>query len=162
MPVESTVSVLLRAGLTISSSPSQSLGIHSALCTRNARCCSFLAEYTMIAFPVRICPSIRAQSFSRTLAETCPTNTSGAISNSHRVKSPRSPTGQAVSTTTIITISRCLHIGATSRNLNIWCTELIVDFICIIDFFTIRKASSHFTEFVIPKSDMILRFSISI
>lgn len=46
--------------------------------------------------------TIRSHSFSRTRASKCPTNTPGDISNSHRVRSPRKPTGHAVNTITTI------------------------------------------------------------
>ena len=58
--------------------------------------------------------TMRSHSLSRTRAETWPTKTPGATSNSQRVRSPRKPVGHAVRTTTTM-LSRPLSAGAIRR-----------------------------------------------
>ena len=96
-----SVSSSVPAGLSISVKPSQSFGVHPERCTLNAKCCSFRAEWTIIARPSLTNATTRVHSASRTRADTCPTNTPGAISNSQRERSPRRLAGHAVTTITI-------------------------------------------------------------
>ncbi len=89
------------SGRSISSSPSKSTGVQSWPWTRKASPCSFRAEWTRMARPRPIPCSILSHNRSLTRAETRPTNTPGAISNSQRVRTPLNDGGTAVRTTTV-------------------------------------------------------------
>ena len=88
------------SGLRMSVIPSKSIGCQSCRWTRKSNPWSPLREKTMSARPSLLISTIRVHISSLTRAETLPQNTPGAISRSHRVRKPRRPTGQAVSTTT--------------------------------------------------------------
>src|SRR5690606_13171051 len=101
------------SGLRIRNTPSLSIRSQWCRCTLDARPCSFRCLYTISARPSLESSTTRAHSKSRTLAPPFPTNTPAELSRSHRVRWPRSPSGQAVRT--ITTIKSRFHIRSSHQ-----------------------------------------------
>lgn len=89
-------------GRSMSEMPSMSTGCQWCPCVTKPSPCSFRAEYTSIARPVFTSWVVLSQMRSRTRRETLPTKTPAETSRSHRVRYPRSPTGHAERTRTIM------------------------------------------------------------